>query len=164
MPKQRSKSHMTKCITWQSCDFLMKHICKNVKPLSLQTGVLIRTGNVFLCRRFRFARQVQHYHWLLKVRSRSHTRITCSHFCCFVGWRFDSIIGLNYSKYWNYCSKFNCCQQNMAFVWCMLPVRFSPFPLSVHPHPNLYNCNVSIVICHWAASLRSVSRVYVKPP
>ena len=81
-----------------------------------------------------------------------------------MGWRFDSIIGLNYIKYWNYCSKFNCCQQNMAFVWCTLPLRFSPLPLSVYPHPHLYNCNVSIVICHWAASLRSVSRAYVKPP
>ena len=34
----------------------------SVKPFSMRTGVWIGTGNAFLRRRSRFARQVQHYH------------------------------------------------------------------------------------------------------
>ena len=43
--------------------YLQKWLPKidSVKPLLMQTAVLIGTGNAFLHQRFRFARQVQHY-------------------------------------------------------------------------------------------------------
>ena len=72
LSKQWRKSHFTKCTTQQSHDFLMKRcIRKNgrcmgidsVKPFFMQTGIVIGTGNAFLCRRFRFACQVLHYHY-----------------------------------------------------------------------------------------------------
>ena len=52
-------------ITWISDEnvVITKWLPKidSVKRFSVQTGVLIGTGNAFLRQRFRFARQVQHY-------------------------------------------------------------------------------------------------------
>jgi len=58
---KQSGSHGNHVSFWRSYSQKWLPEIDSVKCFSLQNGILIGTGNAFLCQRFRFARQVQHY-------------------------------------------------------------------------------------------------------